>query len=64
MRRNHGRVGAAEGPGALRAALASLAVHEDLAVVDHGDVAVTDGDLEGASVASARWSPPPARAPT
>ncbi|WP_433956064.1 formimidoylglutamase [Janibacter indicus] len=47
VRRNHGRVGAAEGPDALRAALASLAVHEDLVVVDHGDVAVTDGDLEG-----------------
>lgn len=47
VRRNKGRVGAAQGPGALRAALGSLAVHEDLVVVDHGDVSVQDGDLEG-----------------
>ncbi|MCT1618048.1 formimidoylglutamase [Janibacter hoylei] len=47
VRRNRGRVGAAEGPGAIRAALASLAVHEDLTVVDHGDVVVDGEDLEG-----------------
>lgn len=47
VRRNGGRVGAADGPTALRTALASLAVHDDLTVVDHGDVRVDDGDLEG-----------------
>ncbi|GAA3610317.1 formimidoylglutamase [Marihabitans asiaticum] len=47
VQRNKGRVGAAEGPAALRSAVASLAVHEELAVRDHGDVAVTGGDLEG-----------------
>ncbi|MGO4130650.1 formimidoylglutamase [Janibacter sp. RAF52] len=47
VRRNRGRVGAAEGPGAIRAALASLAVHEDLTVVDHGDVVIDGEDLEG-----------------
>ncbi|KRE35788.1 formimidoylglutamase [Janibacter sp. Soil728] len=47
VRRNKGRVGAAQGPGALRAALGSLAVHEDLVVVDHGDVSVEADDLEG-----------------
>lgn len=47
VRRNGGRVGAAEGPSALRAALASLAVHEELTVVDHGDVVVAGEDLEG-----------------
>ena len=48
VRRNGGRVGAAEGPAAIRLALASLAVHDDLRVVDHGDVVVDAGDLEGA----------------
>lgn len=47
VRRNKGRVGAAEGPRALRSALGSLAVHDELVVVDHGDVVVDDGDLEG-----------------
>lgn len=44
--RNKGRVGAVDGPTALRSALASLAVHEDLTILDHGDIAVEDGDLE------------------
>lgn len=46
VHRNFGRVGAVEGPTALRSALASLAVHEELTVVDHGDVAVEGNDLE------------------
>lgn len=46
VHRNKGRVGAVEGPAALRSALASLAVHEELTVVDHGDVAVEGSDLE------------------
>ncbi|WP_010533874.1 formimidoylglutamase [Brachybacterium squillarum] len=52
VRRNRGRVGAAEGPAALRRALAPMALHGPLAtgevaLVDLGD-AVTEGeDLEG-----------------
>src|SRR5699024_7240369 len=48
----------------LRSTLASLAVHEDLAVVDHGDIVVEDGDLEdgqrrlGEAVADARRDAP------
>jgi formiminoglutamase len=64
VRRNGGRVGAAAGPAAIRSALAPLAVHDDLAVVDHGDVVVSGGDLEegqarlGAAVAAARDQAP------
>ena len=46
VRRNHGRPGASEGPTALRQALAPLAVHGQLSVVDHGDVTVGGTDLE------------------
>ncbi|WP_040161756.1 formimidoylglutamase [Nigerium massiliense] len=45
VRRNGGRVGAAEGPEALRGGLASLA-DPGLALADAGDVVVADGDLE------------------
>lgn len=46
--RNHGRVGAASGPAALRRALANLPVHELAAAVDLGDI-VCEGDaLEAA----------------
>lgn len=45
VRRNQGRVGAAEGPAALRAALANLA-EPGVPVVDRGDVVVGNGDLE------------------
>jgi formiminoglutamase len=48
VRRNGGRVGAAEGPKALRKALANLAWHQRHPVYDAGDVACTDGDLEAA----------------
>lgn len=45
--RNKGRIGASDGPGALRKALASLAVHEPRTLTDVGDVRVTgDSDLE------------------
>jgi formiminoglutamase len=53
VRRNKGRLGAAEGPGAIRAALGPLAFHLDRAVFDAGDVEVVTGgdefpgDLEG-----------------
>lgn len=49
VRRNQGRPGAAEGPRALRQALAGLAWHGgDLPLWDAGDVACVEGDLEAA----------------
>lgn len=53
VRRNHGRVGAAEGPRALRKALGKLAVQDfsDVALLDVGDIVCTDGDLESAQQA-------------
>lgn len=58
VRRNQGRVGAAEGPAALRRALAGLAWHVGRPVHDAGDVLVEEESLEeaqaelGAHVAS------------
>ncbi|MFI8763989.1 formimidoylglutamase [Streptomyces sp. NPDC053792] len=46
VRRNQGRQGAADGPRALRGALASMALPWPLRARDVGDVAVADGDLE------------------
>jgi len=46
VRRNKGRVGASEGPDALRAALAPLAMHADFGIHDAGTVVVPDRDLE------------------
>ncbi|NLU65894.1 formimidoylglutamase [Streptomyces sp. HNM0574] len=46
VRRNKGRQGAANGPQALRRALAPLALPAPLTAVDAGDVVVGDGDLE------------------
>lgn len=46
VRRNKGRVGAHSGPGALRAALSSLALHRAVALYDAGDVEVEGQDLE------------------
>lgn len=46
--RNHGRAGAAEGPAALRCALADLAVQDIGAVDDLGDVACEGDALEAA----------------
>ena len=62
--RNGGRAGAAEGPSHLRTALASLAVHGELTVLDHGDVVVDGADLEdgqrrlGQAVEAARQHAP------
>jgi len=47
VRRNGGRVGAAEGPEALRTALAPLALHVDVPLHDAGTVVVDGEDLEG-----------------
>lgn len=46
VRRNKGRVGASEGPDALRVALAPLAMHADFGIHDAGTVVVPDRDLE------------------
>ena len=48
VRRNHGRVGAANGPLAIRKALANLAWHRSGPAYDAGDVVCADGDLEAA----------------
>ena len=42
--RNHGRVGAAEGPAALRAALANLPLHAPISLRDAGDISAAAGE--------------------
>lgn len=48
VRRNGGRVGAKDGPRAIRVALANLAWHQDGPVYDAGDVRCDTADMEGA----------------
>jgi formiminoglutamase len=48
VRRNGGRVGAKDGPRAIRVALANLAWHQDSPVYDAGDVRCDDAHMEGA----------------
>ena len=48
VRRNGGRVGAKDGPRAIRQALANLAWHQHQPVYDAGDIRCDDGDMEGA----------------
>ena len=48
VRRNFGRLGAEEGPAALRRALGNLAWHGGTPLFDAGDVTCAGGDLEGA----------------
>lgn len=48
VRRNHGRVGAAQGPAALRRMLSNLPTLDDVPLYDAGTVDCSDGDLEGA----------------
>jgi formiminoglutamase len=48
VRRNHGRIGAANGPLAMRKALANLAWHRQGPAYDGGDVVCQDGDLASA----------------
>ncbi len=50
VRRNHGRVGAAEGPAALRRMLSNLPVLDEVPLYDAGTVACTDGDLDAAQL--------------
>ncbi|OFO48285.1 formimidoylglutamase [Corynebacterium sp. HMSC073D01] len=47
VRRNHGRVGAAEGPNSAFTALGSLAAPAETRAYDAGIISVTDADLEG-----------------
>lgn len=56
VRRNHGRPGAAEGPGTLRRYLANLAWHgpDDQGLYDAGDVTVAGDALETAQAEYAR----------
>jgi formiminoglutamase len=54
VRRNGGRVGAKDGPRAIRQALANLAWHQQHPVYDAGDVHCDDGDMEGAQEQLAR----------
>ena len=52
VRRNAGRVGAAEGPNAIRQALAKLPIHkENFQLYDAGNIVCTDGDLEASQEA-------------
>jgi len=52
VRRNLGRLGAAQGPLAIREALAKLPLHRaDIKLFDAGDIACEDGDLESAQMA-------------
>lgn len=48
VQRNHGRIGSAGGPAALRKALANLAWHREAPAYDAGDITCPDGDLEAA----------------
>src|SRR4051794_17000171 len=48
VRRNFGRVGAAQGPSAIRRVLERLPVHQPVEIYEAGDVACTDGDLSAA----------------
>jgi formiminoglutamase len=46
VKRNKGRVGAKQGPDAIRTALANLAWHQDNVILDVGDVVAESYDLE------------------
>lgn len=54
VRRNFGNAGAAEGPAALRQALAKLPLHGKLELYDAGNVSCLDDDLEAAQIELAR----------
>lgn len=51
VRRNKGRVGAAEGPSSIRSILANLPLHTNLDLVDVGDVVCQGENLEEAQAA-------------
>lgn len=52
IRRNHGRIGAAEGPNAVRQALAKLPIQkQNFICFDAGNITCADGDLEASQQA-------------
>ncbi len=52
IRRNHGRIGAAEGPASIRHALGHLPIHkQDFHLYDVGSISCADGDLEASQKA-------------
>jgi formiminoglutamase len=59
VRRNQGRIGAAQGPQALRRMLASLPMHARFALYDAGDVTCEGGALEAAQEAYAERAAKP-----
>ncbi len=54
VKRNLGRIGAAEGPQSIRQQLGNMPVHESLSIVDLGNINCIDGDLESAQKALAK----------
>ncbi|GAC1320887.1 MAG: formimidoylglutamase [Collimonas sp.] len=50
VRRNHGRIGAAQGPDAIRRMLANLPAHGIECLFDAGNVSCIDGELEQAQL--------------
>ena len=54
IKRNHGRIGAAEGPGLIRDVLGKMPIQKQKMICyDAGDITCTDGDLESAQQALA-----------
>jgi formiminoglutamase len=53
--RNKGRIGAKDGPNALRAAAANLPISKALNLRDDGDISVQDSDLESAQAQVGSW---------
>src|SRR6185437_6072062 len=52
VRRNQGRIGAAEGPDAIRRTLAKLPIHKNnFQLWDAGNILCSDGDLEASQTA-------------
>lgn len=51
VKRNFGRIGAADGPNAIRQALGKLPVQKSLQLFDAGDIVCVEGDLEEAQIA-------------
>jgi formiminoglutamase len=52
VRRNHGRIGASQGPLAIRQALAKLPIHKHhFTLFDAGNILCADGDLEASQAA-------------
>ena len=46
VKRNHGRIGAENGPDIIRAALSNLAIHQNIPLYDAGNICCEQGNLE------------------